>query len=148
MKMESLGVSGLRKDLRSDNGTAQYLLMSVWGIISSTIFLDTHVSSLMLLAWVASSVWVMYATVFMTKKGLLAALRTDLIFTVAVTLSYLLSLFLYGIPDMGFFIGRVFAALALSLHAVYLTDLAQRQVQEWEIFEKLMMEWRIPKECE
>ena len=133
--MKPLGLRGTYDSLRSANGTAQHLLLSIWGIVAAGGFYAVGISSLHLTAWVAASVLVMCCTIWTKKPCLLWALRLDVMLTAVVLAEYLYIEWDTGITTLVFFLGRLSAGVILLAHGLYLANLVRRQMLEHKRFE-------------
>jgi hypothetical protein len=133
--MKPLGLKGTYESLRSANGTAQHLLLSIWGIVAAGGFYAVGISNLHLIAWVAASLVVMYCTIWTKKPCLLWALRLDVMLTAVVLAEYLYIEFDTGINTVVFFLGRLSAGVILLAHGLYLANLVRRQMLEHKRFE-------------
>jgi len=133
--MKPLGLRGTYESLKSANGTAQHLLLSIWGIIAAGGFYAVGISNLHLTAWVAASILVMYCTIWTKKPCLLWAIRLDVMLTTVVLAEYLCIEWDTGINTVVFFLGRISAAVILLTHGLYLANLVRRQMLEAKRFE-------------
>lgn len=133
--MNALGLKGTYESLRSANGTAQHLLLSIWGIIAAGGFYAVGISNLHLLAWIAASVLVAYCTIWRGKWCLLWSLRLDVIITAIILAEYLYIEWDTGINTAVFFMGRLMAGIILLCHGLYLANLVRRQMLEHKRFE-------------
>jgi hypothetical protein len=136
--MKPLGLKGVYESLRSASGTAQHLLLSVWGIIAAVGFYAVGISNLHLIVWIASSLFVLYCTVWRGKVCLLWALRLDVMITAIVLAEYLYIEWDTGINTVVFFLGRLAAGVILLLHGLYLSNLVRRQILEHKKFESIL----------
>jgi len=128
--MKPLGLSGLKKALRSANGPAQHLLMGAWGLITTAGFYEVGIPAYLLITWALASLGVIYCTVWAGKRFLLNVLKLDTMLTIMVLCLYLYEEYTTGITTPIFFAGRVVAGAVLSFHGIYLVDLVQRQIHE------------------
>ena len=133
--MKPLGLKGTYQSLRSANGTAQHLLLSIWGIIAAGGFYAVGISNLHLIAWVLASVLVAYCTIWRGKWCLLWALRLDVMLSAIVLAEYLYIEWDTGINTLVFFLGRLTAGVILLAHGLYLANLVRRQMLEHKRFE-------------
>ena len=133
--MKPLGLKGTYQSLRSANGTAQHLLLSIWGIIAAGGFYAVGISNLHLIAWVLASVLVAYCTIWRGKLCLLWALRLDVMLSAIVLAEYLYIEWDTGINTLVFFLGRLAAGVIMFVHGLYLANLVRRQMLEHKRFE-------------
>ena len=133
--MKPLGLRGTYESLRSANGTAQHLLLSVWGIIAAGGFYAVGISNLHLTAWVVTSILVAYCTIWRGKWCLLWALRVDVMLTAIILAEYLYIEWDTGINTVVFFLGRLAAGVIMLIHGLYLANLVRRQMLEHKRFE-------------
>jgi len=133
--MKPLGLKGTYEAIRSANGPAQHLLLSVWGIVAAGGFYAVGISNLHLIAWIIASVLVCYCTVWRGKWCLLWALRLDVMISFIVLAEYLYIEWDTGINTMVFFLGRLAAGSILLVHGMYLANLVIRQMLEHKRFE-------------
>ena len=133
--MKPLGLKGTYQSLRSANGTAQHLLLSIWGIIAAGGFYAVGISNLHLIAWVLASILVAYCTIWRGKWCLLWALRFDVMISAIVLGEYLWIEWDTGINTLVFFLGRLAAGVILLAHGLYLANLVRRQMLEHKRFE-------------
>ena len=133
--MKPLGLKGTYQSLRSANGTAQHLLLSIWGIIAAGGFYAVGISNLHLIAWVLASVLVAYCTIWRGKWCLLWALRLDVMLSAIVLAEYLYIEWDTGINTLVFFLGRLAAGVIMFVHGLYLANLVRRQMLEHKRFE-------------
>jgi hypothetical protein len=133
--MKPLGLRGTYESLRTANGTAQHILLSVWGIIAAGGFYAVGISNLHLGAWVFASLLVLYCTVWRGKWCLLWALRLDVMISAVVLAEYLYIEWDTGINTLVFFLGRLAAGVLLLIHGLYLANLVRRQMLEHKKFE-------------
>jgi hypothetical protein len=133
--MKPLGLKGTYESLKSANGTAQHILLSLWGIIAAGGFYHVGISNIHLVAWVIASLLVTYCTVWRGKWCLLWALRFDVMISAIVLAEYLWIEWDTGINTMVFFIGRLAAGGLLLAHGLYLANLVRRQMLEHKRFE-------------
>lgn len=133
--MKPLGLKGTYESLRSANGTAQHLLLSIWGIIAAGGFYAVGISNLHLIAWIIASVLVCYCTIWRGKWCLLWALRLDVMISFIVLAEYLYIELDTGINTIVFFLGRLAAGSILLVHGMYLANLVRRQMLEHKRFE-------------
>lgn len=132
-----MGLSRTLQSLRSANGTAQHLLLGVWGVIIAGMYHNMGVPDLLLLLWTALSVAVVVATVWLNKTLLKYLLVADVMVSVSVLVLYATHTKTVTHP-MGmvmthshFDIGAHFvAAIVMILHGLYLADLTNRQILE------------------
>lgn len=136
--MKPLGLKGTVDSLRSANGTAQHLLLSVWGIIAAGGFYAVGISNLHLIVWVLSSLLVFYCTIWRSKPCILWSLRLDVMITAIVLAEYLYIEWDTGINTMVFFLGRLSAGVILLVHGLYLCNLVRRQILEHKKFEGIL----------
>lgn len=136
--MKPLGLKGVYESLRSANGTAQHLLLSVWGIIAAGGFYAVGISNLHLGAWVFASLLVLYCTVWRGRWCLLWALRLDVMLTAIILAEYLYIEWDTGINTVVFFLGRLAAGVILLVHGLYLSNLVRRQILEHKKFEGIL----------
>ena len=136
--MKPLGLKGVYESLRSASGTAQHLLLSVWGIIAAGGFYAVGISDVHLVGWVLASVLVTYCTVWRSKWCLLWALRLDVMITAIVLAEYLYIEWDTGINTVVFFLGRLAAGIILLVHGLYLSNLVRRQMLEHKKFEGIL----------
>lgn len=132
--MKPLGLKGTYESLRSANGTAQHLLLSIWGIVAAGGFYAVGINNLHLVAWVLASFLVVYTTIWRGKWCLLWALRLDVIISFIVLAEYLWIEWDTGINTLVFFLGRLAAGGILCLHGLYLANLVSRQMLEYKVF--------------
>ena len=133
--MSPLGLKGTYQSLRSANGKAQHLLLSIWGIIAAGGFYAVGISDIHLIAWVLASFLVMYCTIWRGKWCLLWALRLDVIISAIILAEYLYIEWDTGISTLVFFTGRLAAGVILLTHGLYLSNLVRRQMLEHRRFE-------------
>ena len=133
--MKPLGLKGTYQSLRSANGTAQHLLLSIWGIIAAGGFYAVGISNLHLIAWVLASILVAYCTIWRGKWCLLWALRLDVMLSAIVLAEYLYIEWDTGINTLVFFLGRLAAGVIMFVHGLYLANLVRRQMLEHKRFE-------------
>ena len=133
--MKPLGLKGTYESLRSANGTAQHLLLSIWGIIAAGGFYAVGISNLHLIAWVVASLLVAYCTVWRGKWCLLWALRIDVMLSALVLAEYLYIEWDTGINTLVFYFGRLAAGVIMLVHGLYLANLVRRQMLEHKRFE-------------
>ena len=133
--MKPLGLKGTYASIKSASGTAQHLLLSIWGIIGAGGFYAVGISNLHLVAWVVASLLVCYCTIWRGKWCLLWALRMDVIITAVVLAEYLWIEWDTGINTLVFFLGRLAAGSVLLCHGLYLSNLVRRQMLEHKKFE-------------
>ena len=133
--MKPLGLKGTYESLRSANGTAQHLLLSVWGIIAAGGFYAVGISNIHLIGWVLASILVAYCTVWRGKWCLLWALRIDVMLSALVLAEYLYIEWDTGINTLVFFLGRLAAGVIMLTHGLYLANLVRRQMLESKRFE-------------
>lgn len=143
--MKPLGLKGAYKSVRTSNGTAESLLLGVWGFIAAGAFYKlgimdggAHAESLSgfhVFCWALSSLFVIYCTLWSERTSLLWALRVDVIIKVVLFLEYLFVVFTTGIPIMIFFILRCVVVFVLVMQGLYLADLVHRQIIEFKKFE-------------
>ena len=133
--MKPLGLKGTYQSLRSANGTAQHLLLSIWGIIAAGGFYAVGISNLHLIAWVLTSILVAYCTIWRGKWCLLWALRLDVMLSAIVLAEYLYIEWDTGINTLVFFLGRLAAGVIMFVHGLYLANLVRRQMLEHKRFE-------------
>ena len=136
--MKPQGLKGVYESLRSANGTAQHLLLSIWGIIAAGGFYAVGISDVHLVGWVLASVLVTYCTVWRSKWCLLWALRLDVMITAIVLAEYLYIEWDTGINTVVFFLGRLAAGIILLVHGLYLSNLVRRQMLEHKKFEGIL----------
>ena len=136
--MKPLGLKVTYESLRSANGTAQHLLLSIWGIIAAGGFYAVGISNIHLIAWVLSSILVAYCTIWRGKWCLLWALRLEVIITLVILFEYLYIEWDTGVNTVVFFLGRLFAGLVMLVHGFYLADLVRRQMLEAKRFEGVL----------
>ena len=133
--MKPLGLKGTYRSIRSASGTAQHLLLSIWGIIAAGGFYAVGISNLHLIAWVFASFLVAYCTVWRGKRCLLWALRLDVMLTAIVLAEYLYIEWSTGVNTLVFFFGRLAAGVIMLIHGLYLANLVRRQMLEHKRFE-------------
>jgi lysylphosphatidylglycerol synthetase-like protein (DUF2156 family) len=85
----ALGISGTYQAIRSSNGPAQHIAISLVGLTYCGMFVGM-VPDIVLLAWAASSVLVLLATVWLKKIWLKRSLLLDFTLSFAVLTFYLL----------------------------------------------------------
>lgn len=136
--MKALGLKGTYEALRSASGTAQHIMLSVWGVIAAGGYFALGISNFHLLAWVSTSVFVLFCTIWTSKRWLLWALRLDVMITMAVMLEYFAIVAEEGIPTPVFFLGRVAAGTTIMLHGLYLSNLVRRQILEHKKFAHIL----------
>ena len=84
---KALGISGTYQAIRSSNGPAQHIAVSLVSVSYAGIF-STVVPHILLLAWAASSLLVLIATVWLKKIWLKRALLLAFVLSCAVLTFY------------------------------------------------------------
>ena len=133
--MKALGLKGTYEALRSASGTAQHIMLSVWGVIAAGGYFALGISNFHLLAWISTSVFVLFCTIWASKHWLLWALRLDVMISFIVLAEYLYIEWDTGINTIVFFLGRLAAGSILLVHGMYLANLVRRQMLEHKRFE-------------
>lgn len=128
------------QSLRSANGTAQHIMLGIWGVVIAGMYAGMGVPDALLVLWTALSMAVIGATVWLSKLILKRLLIADVYISVAVLVLYLthtrhaevhMGQLHHHHVDIG---SHVVAVLILIVHGLYLADLTNRQILERKRF--------------
>ena len=152
---QALGISGTYQAIRSSNGPAQHIAVSLVGLTYCGMFVGM-VPDVVLLAWAASSVLVLLATVWLKKIWLKRALLLDFVLSCAVLTFYFMHdhsaptgpvyhvMAVDGMRagsrgqdpmNMLDMFSRGLACVMMAAWSLYLANLVQRQLLEAHRFE-------------
>lgn len=155
-------IQGLKKTykaVRSANGPAQMLTYSFWGILIAGMFdgvCDMCITPTMLLVWGGISLLVTPVTIWLDKSWLRNILLADVVMSAWILTIFVMHephtltpvYYSYGLngltqavrpSDMAHSVSEWFhlaALVFLTLHAIYLADLTNRQILERRRFQK------------
>lgn len=152
--MKPLGIRGTYDAIRTANGPAQHVAISFVGLTYAGMYIGL-VPNLLLVAWVASSVLVLTATVWMTRKWLKSFLLIDFVLSCMVLTFYFMhdsapsepmyhvmtaegmqmaSRGSHGMSMIDQF-SHALACVMMAFWSLYLSNLVQRQILEAERYE-------------
>jgi hypothetical protein len=131
-KSKGIGLEGTIKDIRSANGTAQYLLFAWWNIVFSGMLVGMHTNVYAIAAMGLLGAWVFYSTIYRCRVGIRRCILVTTFFNIIGLVNYM-----YGCKaDHGavFYDVRhtfyILAFVSLCSHGFYLAQLLTRQILE------------------
>lgn len=152
--MKPLGIKGTYTAIRTANGPAQHVAISLVGLTYAGMFVGM-VPDLLVASWVGSSVLVLAATVWMTRKWLKSFLLLDFVLSCMVLTFYFMhdpapagpvyhvmtadgmhtaTRGSHGMSVIDQF-SHALACVMMAAWSLYLSNLVQRQILEAERYE-------------
>jgi len=154
--MPGAGLKGTYHKVATANGPAQMLTYSFWGVLMAGMFqgvCSTCITPWMLTAWAALSALVVPVTIWGTKTTLRNILLADVFFSAWILVTFVLHephtvnpvYYSFGVQGMSsrtvtthhsisdWF--HLSALIWMTVHALYLADLTNRQILEKKRFE-------------